>query len=99
MKLFKPANTLRRFFQKFSQLAAIAAALCSGAVVAAGDLHAQQIDFSQIDKFESLGNGTLEVGSPPKTIVDDDEGEGLFGDHKGSHDRSTVIRRQPRGAP
>jgi hypothetical protein len=34
---------------------------------------AQEIDFGKIDKFESLGTGTLHVGSPPKTIVDDDE--------------------------
>jgi hypothetical protein len=27
----------------------------------------------QIDKFESLGTGTLHVGSPPKTIIDDGE--------------------------
>ena len=34
---------------------------------------AQEIDFSKIDKFESLSSGTLHVGSPPKTIVDDGE--------------------------
>jgi hypothetical protein len=34
---------------------------------------AQEIDFSKIDKFESVSTGTLRVGSPPKTIVDDDE--------------------------
>ena len=34
---------------------------------------AQEIDFGQIDKFESLGTGTLHVGAPPKTIIDDDE--------------------------
>ena len=31
------------------------------------------IDFSKIDKFESLSTGTRRVGSPPKTIVDDGE--------------------------
>jgi hypothetical protein len=35
--------------------------------------YAQNIDFGQIDKFQSLGTGTLNVGSPPKTIVADDE--------------------------
>jgi hypothetical protein len=34
---------------------------------------AQGIDFGAIDKFQSLGNGTLHVGDPPKSIVDDDE--------------------------
>jgi hypothetical protein len=32
---------------------------------------AQEIDFGQIDKFESLGTGTLRVGDPPKTLIDD----------------------------
>jgi hypothetical protein len=35
--------------------------------------YAQEIDFGQIDKFESLGTGTLQVGSPPKIIVGDGE--------------------------
>jgi hypothetical protein len=34
---------------------------------------AQEIDFDQIDKFESLGTGTLQVGSPPKVIIDDSD--------------------------
>jgi hypothetical protein len=34
---------------------------------------AQDIDFSKIDRFESLSSGTLRVGSPAKTIVDDGE--------------------------
>lgn len=33
--------------------------------------YAQEIDFGQIDKFESLGTGTLQVGAAPKVIVDD----------------------------
>jgi len=32
---------------------------------------AQEIEFDRIDRFESLGNGTLHVSAPPKTIVDD----------------------------
>lgn len=35
---------------------------------------AQGLNFDQIDKFQSLVTGTLHVGSPPKTIVDDGEG-------------------------
>lgn len=34
---------------------------------------AQEVDFDRIDKFESLGTGTLEVGAAPKAIVDDGE--------------------------
>ncbi len=34
---------------------------------------AQEIDFGKVDKFESLATGTLRVGAPPKTIVDDGE--------------------------
>jgi hypothetical protein len=34
---------------------------------------AQEIDFGQIDKFESLGTGTLHVGAAPKVIIDDDD--------------------------
>jgi hypothetical protein len=34
---------------------------------------AQEINFDQINKFESLGTGTLHVGAPPKMIIDDGE--------------------------
>jgi hypothetical protein len=37
------------------------------------NVHAQELDFGQINKFESLGTGTLNVGAPPKTIIDDGE--------------------------
>jgi hypothetical protein len=37
------------------------------------DAQAQEIDFDQINKFESVGKGTLNVGEPPKTIIDDNE--------------------------
>jgi hypothetical protein len=32
---------------------------------------AQEINFDEINKFESLGTGTLHVGAPPKTIISD----------------------------
>lgn len=50
----------------FALLGAMALALPSAG-------RAQAIDFSKIDKFESLATGTLRVGAPPKTIVDDGE--------------------------
>jgi len=43
------------------------------AIFLAADTHAQELDFGQINKFESLGTGTLNVGAPPKTIIDDGE--------------------------
>jgi hypothetical protein len=42
-------------------------------IVVAADASAQEIDFDQINKFESVGKGALSVGEPPKTIVDDNE--------------------------
>ena len=44
---------------------------CAGGLPLSRIAYGQGIDFSQIDKFESLGSGTLHVGAPPKTIVDD----------------------------
>jgi hypothetical protein len=49
------------------------ALLCAEAAPVSGAAYAQEIDFGKIDKFESLGTGTLHVGSPPKTIIDDGE--------------------------
>jgi len=42
-------------------------------MLAPGEVAAQEINFDQIDRFESLGTGTLRVGEPPKTIIDDGE--------------------------
>jgi hypothetical protein len=50
-----------------------ALALFVPAFFLAAGAHAQEIDFDQINKFESVGKGTLNVGEPPKTIVDDNE--------------------------
>ncbi len=47
--------------------------LCSAVTPVSETAYAQEFDFSQIDRFESFGTGTLHVGSPPRTIVDDDE--------------------------
>lgn len=51
------------------RIVAILALLCAGTLV--DDARAQEIDFGQINKFESLGTGTLQVGAPPKTIIGD----------------------------
>ena len=52
---------------------AFATALLAAAVAAPSKGSAQEIDFGKIDKFETLSSGTLRVGAPPKTIVDDGE--------------------------
>jgi hypothetical protein len=57
------------------QILAALSLLCAGTILLPANVCAQDvnIDFGQIDKFESLGTGTLQVGSPLKTIIDDDE--------------------------
>ena len=55
-----------------SYLLAAMVLIGAGAVFPAVNARAE-IDFGNIDKFESLTTGTLEVGAPPKTIVDDGE--------------------------
>lgn len=47
--------------------------VCGNGMLLPGDASAQEINFDQINKFESLGTGTLHVGAPPKTIIDDGE--------------------------
>jgi hypothetical protein len=47
------------------------ALLFAGAALRPAGAFAQEINFDQIDRFESLGTGTLRVGEPPKTIIDD----------------------------
>ena len=49
------------------------ALLLAGATLRPETASAQEINFDQINKFESLGTGTLHVGAPPKTIIDDGE--------------------------
>jgi len=49
---------------------AVLALLCAGHQ---SRTRAQVFDFGQIEEFESLGSGTQTGGSPPKTIVDDNQ--------------------------
>ena|SRR5689334_15527027 len=58
-------NVLRAF--------AILALACAIETLLPGNASAQEINFDQINKFESLGTGTLHVGAPAKTIIDDGE--------------------------
>jgi hypothetical protein len=51
----------------------VLALVCWGDALLSGVAPAQEINFDQINKFESLGTGTLRVGAPPKTIIDDGE--------------------------
>jgi hypothetical protein len=41
-------------------------------------ISAQELDFSRIGAFESMGAGTVRTGSPPKTLVEDDEQHAIF---------------------
>jgi hypothetical protein len=50
-----------------------ALALLGAVTIVSARVNAEEIDFGQIDRFESLATGTLHVGTPPKTIVDDGE--------------------------
>jgi hypothetical protein len=54
------------------QLVTVIAFLGAVTLVSA-TVNAEEIDFDQINKFESLATGTLNVGAPPKTLVDDGE--------------------------
>lgn len=62
----------------FLRRAATAALLLGAGLAPAATARAQELDFGQIDKFESLGTGTLHVGEPPKTIVDDGDRHTVF---------------------
>jgi hypothetical protein len=54
-------------------------ALLGLAIIAApAALPAQEVDFSRIGGFESLGSGSVHTGSPPKTLVDDDQQHAIF---------------------
>lgn len=65
-----PDRFLGRFFVGALMLLSASSGLMPGLTPRA---RAQEIDFGQIDKFESLGTGTLHVGAAPKVIIDDDE--------------------------
>ena len=62
------AMTLQKFRRFVPALAAVLAV-----TLVSEKMSAQEINFDQINKFESLGTGTLRVGAPPKTIIDDGE--------------------------
>jgi hypothetical protein len=51
----------------------LALALLGAMTLVSTSVNAEEIDFGQVDKFESLATGTLHVGTPPKTLVDDGE--------------------------
>ena len=55
------------------RIAAAVMLLGAIAVVLPEETSAQEIDFGKVDRFKSLASGTLHVGAPPKTIVDDGE--------------------------
>jgi hypothetical protein len=57
----------------------VGCAMLGLAVIAApAGIGAQEIDFSRIGAFESMGSGTVRTGAPPKTLIDDDEQHAVF---------------------
>lgn len=75
----------------------MSAALACGGTIQPSATSAQEIDFGKIDKFESLGSGTLHVGSPPKTIVDDDQRHVVILTIWDAHAETKVYWRSPDG--
>jgi hypothetical protein len=55
------------------RIVAAVALLCTSTAMLAEAACAQEIQFDRIDRFESVRTGTLHVGAPPKTIVEDGE--------------------------
>jgi hypothetical protein len=53
------------------RIVAAATLLCAATAIPLKTVGAEELDFDRIDRFESLGTGTIHVGDPPKAIVDD----------------------------
>jgi hypothetical protein len=64
--------------QRFSRWIVSCALLGLAVVAVPNRTSAQEIDFSRIGAFESMGSGTVRTGSPPKTLFDDDEQHAIF---------------------
>jgi hypothetical protein len=64
--------------QTITRFAATLVVLCIGVYFLSETVSAQVIDFSKIDAFESMGTGTLNGGSQPKTIIGDGEQHTVF---------------------
>ena len=64
--------------QTFMRAATIIALAGAGMPFLSEGVCAQVMDFSKVEDFESMGMGTLRGGSPPKTIVDDNERHVVF---------------------
>ena len=64
--------------QPFMRVATTLALLCTAVSFFSENASAQEIDFGQIEAFESMGTGTQRGASPPKTIIDDGERHTVF---------------------
>src|SRR6266704_1032699 len=64
--------------ERLVRVLAAAALLCAGTSLLPAHVHAQAIDFSQVDAFESMGSGTQRGGAPAKTIIDDGDRHRVF---------------------
>ena len=82
-------NVLRAF--------AVLVLICAIDALLPGGASAQEINFDQINKFESLGTGTLHVGAPGKTIIDDGERHVVILTIWGADAETKVYWRSPDG--
>ena len=72
-------NTVTKMSDQVISRWIVSCALLGPAVIALPTgISAQEIDFGRIGAFESMGSGTVRTGSPPKTLVDDDEQHAIF---------------------
>jgi hypothetical protein len=73
---------------------AVLVLVCAIDTLRPGGASAQEINFDQINKFESLGTGTLHVGAPPKRLSVMASGTSLS-----SRFGMPTLRRRSIGAP
>ena len=64
--------------QAFSRWIVSCVLLGLAVITVPAGISAQEIDFSRIGAFESMGSGTVRTGSPPRTLIDDDEQHAIF---------------------
>jgi hypothetical protein len=92
--LLRIVIVLQKLLRFVPALAAVLAA-----TLVSGKMGAQELNFDQINKFESLGTGTLRVGAAPKTIIDDGERHVVILTIWDADAETKVYWKSPDGAP